>query len=124
MILCYAMTMKAYSVDLRTRVLDALDSGMPRAKAVELFQVSSGSIKRWLRLRHINGDITPQHPSGRIRIITPDQEARLRAQILAAPDASLAEHAAQWTADYGSALSSWTIARALRRIGWSRKKRR
>src|SRR5213594_63438 len=118
------MTMKAYSLDLRTRVLDALDGGMPRAKAVRVFQVSLGSIKRWLRLRRTTGDLAPQRPSGRVRTITPDQEARLRAQVTAAPDASLAEHAAQWTADYGATLSPWTIGRALRRIGWSRKKRR
>ena len=115
--------MQAYSTDLRMRVLDALDAGMPRADAVRIFQVSLGSIKRWARMRRTTGDLTPQRPSGRVRTITPDQESHLRGHVAAAPDASLAAHAAQWNADYGTTLSAWTIGRALRRMGWSRKKR-
>jgi transposase len=115
--------MKAYSTDLRVRVLSALDGGMPRADAVRIFQVSLGSIKRWLRLRRTSGDLTPQRPCGRATSITPDQQAHLLAQLDAAPDASLAEHAAQWNADHGTSLSPWTIGRAIRRLGWSRKKR-
>ena|SRR5436305_43206 len=115
--------MQAYSTDLRVRVLDALAAGMHRADAVRIFQVSSGSIKRWVRMQRTTGDLTPQQPSGRPRSIPPDQESRLRAQLTAAPDGSLAAHAAQWTADYGTALSPWTIGRAFRRLGWSRKKR-
>jgi hypothetical protein len=42
----------------------------------------------------------------------------------AAPDATLSTHVAQSTADYGTSLSTWTLARAIRRIGWSRKKSR
>ena len=115
--------MQPYSIDLRVRVLDALDAGMTRADAIRIFQVSLGSIKRWVRMRRSAGDLTPRRPSGRARAITPDQEARLRAQLTAAPDASLGAHAAQWTADYGTPLSTWTMGRAIRRLGWSRKKR-
>ena len=115
--------MQPYSTDLRVRVLSAIDAGMPRADAVRIFQVSLGSIKRWLRLRRTNGDLTPQPPSGRATSIRPDQQAHLLAQLDAAPDALLAEHAAQWNADHGTTLSPWTIGRAIRRLGWSRKKR-
>jgi transposase len=115
--------MRPYSTDLRERVLSALDGGMPRADAVRIFQVSLGSIKRWLRLRRTSGDLTPQRPCGRATTISPDQLPLLRAQLDAAPDASLAEHAALWNADHGTSLSSWTIARAFRRLGLSRKKR-
>ncbi len=115
--------MQPYSVDLRTRVLSALDAGMTRADAVRIFQVSLGSIKRWLHLRRTKGDLTPLRPSGRATIITSDQQTLLRIQLEAAPDATLAEHAALWNADQGTSLSPWTIARAFRRLGWSRKKR-
>jgi len=116
--------MKAYSIDLRTRVLAALDSGMPRGEVRRLFQVSQGSITRWARQRRISGDLSPQRPSGRPRSIPLDQHHLLRLQVQAAPDASLAEHVAQWQADQGTTLSPWTMARALRRLGWSRKKSR
>jgi len=115
--------MQPYSTDLRVRVLDALDAGMSRREAVRIFQVSSGSIKRWLRLRRTRGDLTPKRPSGRAPSITPDRYPLLRAQLEAAPDAARAAHAAQWNADHDTTLSAWTLGRAIRRLGWSRKKR-
>jgi transposase len=117
------MCMQPYSTDLRQRVLDALDAGMTRLDAVRIFQVSLGSLKRWLKMRRTSGDLTPQRPSGRAPIITPNQYAQLRLQVEAAPDASLADHATQWNADHGTTLSPWTMRRAIRRLGWSRKKR-
>src|SRR6266511_2935632 len=56
--------MKAYSVDLRQRVLAALDRGMPRSEVLTTFQVSLASLKRWHAARRDTGDFTPQHPSG------------------------------------------------------------
>ena len=114
--------MKAYSTDLRERVLAALDSGMPRGEVIRLFQVSQGSITRWLRLRRSTGTLTPSRPSGRPRTMPPQQEQLLRLQLEVAPDAALATHAAQWNDDHRTSLSSWTIVRAIRRLGWSRKK--
>jgi transposase len=40
--------MKAHSIDLRERVLAALERGMARASVAETFQVSEGSIKRYV----------------------------------------------------------------------------
>jgi transposase len=40
--------MKAYSQDLRERVLRAVDLGRPRAEVVQLFGVSLATIKRYL----------------------------------------------------------------------------
>ena len=115
--------MKAYSTDLRERVLAAYDGGMLRSTIIRLFQVSQGSITRWIQRRLTTGTLAPLHPPGRARLILRAPEPSLRRQVEAAPDATLAEHTAQWNADYGSALSTWTMARAIRRLGWSRKKR-
>jgi transposase len=116
--------MKGYSIDLRERVLAAHAKGLSRRELIDLFQVSQGSITRWLRQQRSTGDLTPRVPPGRARSIPLDQEAALRRQVDAAPDAPLAVHAAQWAADQGTPVSPWTIGRALRRLGWSRKKRR
>jgi len=116
--------MKAYSTDLRERVLAAHARGLSRRELIDLFQISQGSITRWLRQQRLSGDLTPRVPPGRARSIPTDQEAALRRQLEAAPDATLASHAAQWAADYGTPLSSWSMARAIRRLGWSRKKSR
>ena len=116
--------MKAYSVDLRERALAALDRGMSRASVVETFQVSEGSIKRWLRARRISGDLSPRRPPGRPASIRPEQDAALRAQVAAHPDATLAEHAEQWNSDHGTKLSQWALGRAIRARRLTRKKSR
>lgn len=41
--------MRAYSQDLRERVLRAVDLGRSRAEIVRLFGISSATIKRYLR---------------------------------------------------------------------------
>jgi transposase len=117
-------SMKAYSTDLRERVLAAHARGLSRQELIDLFQVSQGSITRWLRQQRTSGTLAPKSAPGRARRIPTTQEDALRHQLAAAPDASLASHTAQWAADHGTELSTWSMARALRRLGWSRKKTR
>jgi transposase len=115
--------MKAYSTDLRTRVLAAIDGGMARSKAVAVFQVSLSSIKRWLIQRHQSGSLAPKPRPGQAATITPAQLPTLRFQLEQFPDATLQEHADRWNADHSTSLSHWTLGRAIRGLGWSRKKR-
>lgn len=50
--------MRAYSKDLRLRVLAAVDRGMPRGEEVaETFSVSVSTVKRYLRLRRETGGV-------------------------------------------------------------------
>ena len=116
--------MKAYSVDLRERVLAALDRGMSRAGVVEAFQVSEGSIKRWLRARREGGDLHPRRPLGRPPTIRTEHDAALRAQVETEPDATLQEHTEQWNKEWGTTLSQWSLGRAIRARRLTRKKSR
>ncbi|NJM07502.1 transposase [Candidatus Gracilibacteria bacterium] len=117
--------MKAYSIDLRDRVLAALDRGMPRTEVVTTFQVSLASLKRWLAARRDTGDAAPRSPSGGFEpTITPAHDEAVQAQVAAFPDATLDAHAVRWNAAHGPAISQWTIGRAIRRLGLPRKKSR
>ncbi len=51
--------MKAYSKDLRLKVLAAVDRGMPRKEVARTFGTSLPSIKRWLERRRESGDVEP-----------------------------------------------------------------
>jgi transposase len=115
--------MKAYSLDLHTRVLAATDGGMARANAVRTFQISLGSIKRWLHLRQSRGSLAPKPRTGKTASISAAQMATLRFQLEQFPEASLAEHAQRWNANHATELSPSTLGRAIRRLGGSRKKR-
>jgi len=116
--------MKAYSVDLRQRVLAAVDRGMARAEVATTFGVSLATIKRLVALRRAQCDLTAQRPSGRRRTIPPKQHHALWAQLEAYPDATIAMHTERWNTTHGTTLSQWTVGRAIRRLGWTRKKRR
>ncbi len=112
----------AYSADLRQRVLAASDGPLSNRQVADLFQVSKGTVERWRRQRRATGQVRAGRSRGRPRVIPPNQEARLRAQVERMPDATLVEHCIQWTATTGVELSPATLCRALQRLAWTRKK--
>jgi len=116
--------MNAYSEDLRSRILAAVDAGMSKCEAARVFAVSRSTIKRYAQQRRETGTLAPK-PATRPRpmAIGPAHHAALRAQLEADPDATLAEHAAAWARTQGVRVSLWTMRRAILRLGWTRKKR-
>jgi transposase len=52
--------MNAYSLDLRLKVLNAVDRGIPRREVLRTFGVSMPTIERYLRRRRWSGDLTPR----------------------------------------------------------------
>ena len=63
--------MKQYAVDLRERLLGAIDADLSHAEAARLFGVGSSSIKRWKQQRTKTGDVRPKARPGRIPAIGP-----------------------------------------------------
>jgi transposase len=57
--------MKAYSQDLRERVLRAVDQGYPRTEIVQLFGISLSTLKRYLKQRREEGHVRPKAIPGR-----------------------------------------------------------
>ena len=114
--------MKAYSQDLRERVLRAVDSGMPRAQIVKTLVVSEATIKRYLKQRREMGHVKPKAIPGRPAHKGAALQVGLLAQLEAHRDARLEEHCQQWEAEHGVPVSTATMSRAIRRLGWTRKK--
>ncbi|MDQ5852065.1 MAG: helix-turn-helix domain-containing protein [Chloroflexota bacterium] len=67
--------MRAYCVDLRERVVAAVDRKMPRSDVAVLFGVSLATIKRWLTHRRTSGTRVPKTSPGRPTTIRPAQHA-------------------------------------------------
>jgi transposase len=117
--------MKAYSVDLRERVADAvLLDGRTWAATARLFRLSVASVGRFVLARRTGRDLTPGHSSGRPpRLNSPEKLEALRAQLQAEPDLSLAERAERLRQAHGIEVSGPTLSRVLRRVlNWSHKK--
>lgn len=116
--------MKPYSKDLRLKVLSAIDRGMPRAEAAEVFGVSVPSIKRWLKLRRETGDVEPKPVPGPQALKGEALEAALPGQVREDPDATLEEHRALFEEARGVRVSTASVSRALKRLGLPLKKSR
>jgi transposase len=116
--------MKAYSLDLRTRVLAAAEAGEPLVSVAERFQVGVATVRRWVRLHEATGSLAPRPRPGRRPQLGLDDVAALDTQVTAAPDATLAEHCARWAESHGCRPSRTAMWRALKRRDWRRKKRR
>lgn len=116
--------MKAYSSDLRSRIVDAVDAGMSKAEAARRFDVALSSVKRYVRLQATTGSLAPTPRPGRTPRISRAQLDDLRAQVAAHPAAYLDEHCVLWTQTHGVHVSPITMSRAIRRAGFTRKKGR
>src|SRR3954469_3846472 len=49
--------MRAYSMDLRERIVAAVDAGLPQAQAAERFEVSLRTVERYLSRRRRSGSL-------------------------------------------------------------------
>ena len=114
--------MKAYSTDLRQRVVDACDRrDGTREQIASRFSVSVTWIRKVLRQRRDTGSIAPKpHGGGRLSVFDEPAAVRLREAVRADEDATL-EELAQAS---GVSCSVPAVYRALKRLGITRKKSR
>ena len=122
----YAVTadMRAYSTDLKERLVRAVADGQPMREAARRFGVAVTTVKRAVVQQRATGSLEPKPIPGGPRRIRPEQDALLRARLEAAPDATVVEHCAWWAEQYGQRLSEATMWRAIHRLGWTHKKKR
>ena len=114
--------MRAYSNDLRERVVAACDARVgTRERIAARFSVSVAWIRRLLQRRRETGSIAPK-PRGGGRAPAFDAEAgrRLREAVRADSDATLQELARA----AGVSCCASAVYRALQRLGITRKKSR
>lgn len=114
---------RAYSLDLRERLLQARDAGLAPVEIERLLGISRRTQRRWARQQADRGTLAPGRSPGRPPKIAPGARPALRAQVLAHPDATLADHCARWVATTGVAVSTATMARHLRALDLPLKKR-
>jgi transposase len=116
--------MKAYSKDLRLKVLDAVDRGMSRKEVAQIFGISLPSIKRWLKLRKESGDVEPSPIPGPPARKGALLEGWLPGHLENEPDLTLAEHCEAFEEALGMKVSTATISRRISGLpgGWPLKK--
>ena len=106
--------MRAYSMDLRERIVAAVDAGLTQAQAAERFGVSLRTVERYVARRRATGNLTPtEQRHGPQPTVRRALRAWLPARLDAAADATLAEHAAVFAAETGLRVSLATMCRAI-----------
>ena len=110
--------MKAYSLDLRQRVIGACDAGKGTKAVAATFGVSASWVRRLKQHRRQRGDIIPRNGGGsRGRKFDRD---RLAALVKEQPDATLMELRER----LGASVTLWAISKALHELKLSYKKSR
>src|SRR5215217_282133 len=97
--------MKPYSLDLRLKVLDAVDCGIPKKEVVGTFGVSMPTIDRYLRQRRQTGEIAPGRTPRRTPLIC----------------ATIERHCELWESKQRVRISVSTMCRAVRKLGWTKR---
>lgn len=111
---------KAYSQDFRQKVIDAIElDGHKKCEVSEFFNISRNTIDLWLKLKAETGALKPRpnKPPGTNHKITDWEKFREFAQVHG--DKTQEQMAQLW----GEQISARTISRALRKIGFTRKKK-
>src|SRR5215469_5615907 len=114
--------MRAYSTDLRERIVRAVATGQPMRVTARQFGVHVVTVKRLVVRYQQTGELSPRPIPGGQRRIVAKQEAILRERLAVAPDATVREHCVWWEQTQGQLVSEATMWRALRRLGWTHKK--
>lgn len=117
--------MKTYSLDLRTRVVEAVDRHVSsQGEVAALFGVSRTWVKKLLRQRRETGSVAPKpHGGGQPPKLETKREEAVRSYILEVKnDASLAEVQRYVARRWKVGISQATVSRLLASLGLPRKK--
>jgi transposase len=116
--------MKAYSEDLRQKVVEAVEQRgtTSKSEAARLFGISLSSVKRYTRLASQGESLTPRKGGGRPPIADEMTRTLLEEDIRARPAATVKERRHFLESFAGKTMSEPTLRRLLKRMGFSRKK--
>ena len=118
--------MAAYSLDLRKRIVDAVERGNTSKREIaRMFGVHETFVHKLLRQKRERGDIAPLPHGGGVEAILKEDHLMILTELVAeAPDATLEELREQLKKRARVEASIATIWRALEALGLSRKKSR
>jgi transposase len=116
--------MNAYSNDLRSKALAAIDRGVPRREVQHLLGLSRSTIKRWLKRRRLTCEVAIHKIPGRLSVKGEALRGWLPAHLKGNPDLTLKEHCEAFEDETGVAISEATMSRNIARLPgrWPLKK--
>jgi transposase len=114
--------MKAYSEDLRKKIVDAVRRGMSKAEAARTFGVGISTVKRYATKAQKGEPLEPGKAPGKRPKMDERVGKLLEEDLGERPFATLRERCEYVEAVSGVSVSRSTMCRAIARIGSTRKK--
>jgi transposase len=114
--------MKAYSKDLRKKIVNALEGGMPKAEAARTFGVGISTVKRYASKAQRGEPLEPGKAPGKRPKMDERISKLLEEDLHERPFVTLQERCDYVEAISGVSVSRSTMCRAIARIGSTRKK--
>ena len=113
--------MRAYSEDLRKKIVAALERGMSQAEAARTFDVSLSSGKQSARSVRLGESLTPKKSPGRPRIVDEKAQVLLKEDVKERTGATIGQRRRLLEHITGTDMSNSTVRRLMKRLGFSRK---
>jgi len=114
--------MDAYSEDLRKKIVEAVERGMPKGEAARLFGVGISSVKRYVATARAGRSLAPKKRPGSEPKLDETARRLLETDLQGRPAATLPQRREFLRRMAGVRVSDSTVSRMLKRMGWSRKK--
>jgi transposase len=116
--------MNAYSEDLRKKIVEAVERGMPKSQAARVFGVGISTVKRYLVTYREGRSLAPKKRPGSKPKLDEGARKLLEANLEEHPEATLPQRCEFLRRVRGVSVSVSMVSRRLRRMGWTRKKDR
>ncbi len=114
--------MSGYSVDLRRRIVSAVESGMSKARAARTFSVSLSSVKRYVNKAQRGESLASKKRPGSAPKLDEKASKLLEDDLRERPYLTLQDRCEYIEVMTGLSVSRSTMCRAIARIGPTRKK--
>ncbi len=114
--------MRAYSVDLREKIVASVKKGVPKSETARRFGVDRATVKRYCRQLDERGTLEPRKAPGKAPKLDEKAMKLLLEDLEERPWATHAQRAQFLFATAGMRVSEATLYRAVGRLRRSRKK--
>ena|SRR3712207_5915785 len=113
--------MRAYSEDLRKKIVAASERGTSKAQVARLFDVSLSSVKRYSRMARLGESLKPRKSTGRPRKADEKAQVLLEQDVEERPGATIGQRRRFLEHITATTLSDSTVRRQMKRLGFTQK---
>ena len=119
-----ACKMKAYSLDLREKIVQAYEHGNTSVRKVASnFGVTKSFVQKLLLMKKKEGHVKPKKQGGAVKGDLDGYDIQLAAMVEQYPDKTLLEYCEYWATTFNIWVSTSTMCRALKKQNLTLKKR-